>query len=257
LAGLAVVCALLSSAPVRADQDGWVSYEDEGGCIGGAKCGENGWQLRIRLEDTPVTEVRFHAHDDVGDKSNGHLRVRIDDHVLRDDIDVPKNGDWYHFPVDRLRGHDLIFEAFAHDEVVVESIEVQYRGGRGGRGGEDRGDRGGRGRRDEGDWESYSDDETCIGGSRCDDDEIRIDLEDRPVLAVTFHAHDNVGGRSNGHLRVRIDDHVLARDIDVPKDGDDFELDAGRAHGRRLVFEALGDDEVVIEDIEVQYGRRR
>src|SRR6185369_8763679 len=84
-AGLAVVCALLGSAPVRADQDGWVSYEDEGGCIGGAKCGENGWQLRIRLEDTPITEVRFHAHDDVGDKSNGHLRVRIDDHVLRDD----------------------------------------------------------------------------------------------------------------------------------------------------------------------------
>lgn len=126
LAGLAVVCALLGSAPVRADQDGWVSYEDEGGCIGGAKCGENGWQLRIRLEDSPITEVRFHAHDDVGDKSNGHLRVRIDDHVLARDIDVPKDGDDFELDAGRARGRRLVFEALSDDEVVIEDIEVQY-----------------------------------------------------------------------------------------------------------------------------------
>jgi hypothetical protein len=141
LAGLAVVCALLVSAPVGADRrdrgdrergdrrdrdDNWVSYDDEGGCLGGAKCGENGWQLRIRLEDSPVTGVRFYTHDNVGDHSRGHLRVKIDGDVIDDDIDVPKDGDTYEYDVDRVQGRYLIFEAFAHDEVVVEDIEVQY-----------------------------------------------------------------------------------------------------------------------------------
>jgi len=135
LAGLAVVSALLFAAPVLADHedDGWVSYEDDGGCFGGAKCGDDGWQLRIRLEDAPVTGVRFYTHDDVGDHSRGHLRVKIDGDVIDDDIDVPKDGDTYEYEVDRVRGRYLIFEAFAHDEVVVEDIEVQY-GHRRGRG---------------------------------------------------------------------------------------------------------------------------
>ena len=127
LAGLAVVSALLLAAPAGADRDeDWVSYEDEGGCIGGAKCGDHGWQLRIELEDAPVTGVRFYTHDDVGDHSRGHLRVRIDGDVVDDDIDVPKDGDTYEYEVDRVRGRYLIFESFAHDEVVVEDIEVQY-----------------------------------------------------------------------------------------------------------------------------------
>jgi hypothetical protein len=257
---LAVVCAL-SAVPARAARDGWESYD--GGCIGGAKCGSDGWQLRIRLEDETVTAVRFHAHDNVGDRSDGHLRVRLNGQVLDDDIDVPKNGDWFEYPVDRVRGHELLFEAFAHDEVVVEDIEVQYRGGRGdrgdhgGRGGHGgRGDHGGRGG-SRGDWQSYEDEDGCIGGSRCEDDEIRIRLEDAPVLAVRFHAHDNVGNKSGGHLQVSIDDEALSDDIDVPKDGDDYELDADRTRGRYLIFEALTDDEVVVEDIEVQYGGRR
>jgi hypothetical protein len=135
LAGLAVVSALLLAAPAgadrsgrseRGDRDEWVSYEDEGGCLGGAKCGEHGWQLRIELEDAPVTGVRFYTHDDIGDHSRGHLRVKIDGDVLDDDIDVPKDGDTYEYEVDRVRGRYLIFESFAHDEVVVEDIEVQY-----------------------------------------------------------------------------------------------------------------------------------
>lgn len=252
---LAVVCAL-SAVPARAARDGWVSYD--GGCIGGAKCGSDGWQLRIRLEDETVTAVRFRAHDNVGDRSDGHLRVRLNGQVLDDDIDVPKNGDRFEYTVDRVRGRELLFEAFAHDEVMVEDIEVQYRSDRGGRGGRgdhgDRGDHGGGGSR--GDWQSYEDDGGCIGGSRCEDDEIRVRLEDAPVIAVRFHAHDNVGSKSGGHLQVRIDGEPLRRDIDVPKDGDDYELDADRTRGRYLIFEALTDDEVVIEDIEVQYGSR-
>jgi hypothetical protein len=127
LAGLAVVSAMLLAAPAGADRDDdWTSYEDEGGCIGGAKCGDHGWQLRIELEDAPVTGVRFYTHDDVGDHSRGHLRVKIDGDVVDDDIDVPKDGDTYEYEVDRVRGRYLIFESFAHDEVVVEDIEVQY-----------------------------------------------------------------------------------------------------------------------------------
>jgi hypothetical protein len=255
-----VVACVLAAVPARADrhegQAGWVSYEDDGGCIGGAKCGDNGWQLSIRLEDAEVTGVRFRAHDDVGEKSNGHLRVRIDGNIVNGDIDVPKNGNWFEYPVDRVRGSHLIFEAFAHDEVVIEDIEVQYRGGRGGDREGRRGDRDGHGGRG-GDWQSYEDDGGCIGGSQCEDEELRIQLEDAPVVGVRFHAHDDVGGRSRGHLRVRIDGDVLRRDIDVPKDGEDYELNAERKRGRYLIFEALGDDEVVVEDIEVQYGRRR
>lgn len=128
---LPVLAVLLVSAPAWADHDGWVSYEDEGGCFGGAKCGRNGWQLRIHLKDAPVTGVRFHAHDDVGDRSRGHLRLRIDGDVIEPDIDVAKNGDWYEVSVDRVRGSYLIFEAFAHDEVVIENIEIRYGRGRG------------------------------------------------------------------------------------------------------------------------------
>jgi hypothetical protein len=133
LAGLAVVSALLFAAPVQADRDddGWVSYEDEGGCIGGAKCGDDGWQLSIELEDAPVTGVRFYTHDNVGDHSKGHLRVRIDREIIDSDIDVPKDGDTYEYSLDRVRGNRLVFESFAHDEVVVEDIEVQYGRGHG------------------------------------------------------------------------------------------------------------------------------
>lgn len=138
LAGLVVVSAVVSTLLLavpagadrrdrdRRDRDDWVSYEDEGGCIGGAKCGDHGWQLRIRLEDDPVTGVRFYTHDNVGSNSRGHLRVRIDGEVVDDDIDVPKDGDTYEYSVDRVRGRYLIFESFAHDEVVVEDIEVEY-----------------------------------------------------------------------------------------------------------------------------------
>jgi hypothetical protein len=252
---LAAVCAL-SAVPAHAARDGWVSYD--GGCIGGAKCGSDGWQLRIRLEDETVTAVRFRAHDNVGDRSDGHLRVRLNGEVLDDDIDVPKNGDRFEYPVDRVRGRELLFEAFAHDEVVVEDVEVQYRSGRGDHGGGhgDHGDHGGGGGSHRGDWQSYEDEDGCIGGSRCEGDEIRVRLEDAPVLAVRFHAHDNVGNKSGGHLQVSIDDEALSDDIDVPKDGDDYELDADRTRGRYLIFEALTDDEVVIENIEVQYGSR-
>jgi hypothetical protein len=143
LAAQAVVLLLVLTATVWADRDrdrrrdrdrdDWVSYEDYGGCIGGAKCGNHGWQLRIRLRDAPVTGIRFHAHDNVGDQSRGHLRVRIDGSVVEEDLDVPKDGDWFEYRVHQERGNYLYFEAFAHDEVVVEDIEVQYRGGRYGR----------------------------------------------------------------------------------------------------------------------------
>jgi hypothetical protein len=247
LASASVFCltALSLAGPAAAqtnryerDRDG--RYE-EGGCVGGSRCGGARSEIRIPLEGTAVREIRFRAHDNVGDNSRGHLRVRIDDRVLERDIDVAKDGDWYEVDGRGIRGRNLIFEPAADDEVVVEQIDVDYgRGyatrrddrrdngrydrdnGRYGRG-NDRGN--GRGNSRGGydrDWESYPEAKGCIGGAKCGrQEEIRVRLEDRPIEAIRIRAHDNVGEVSRGRLRVEVDGRVVEDSIDVAKDGDE------------------------------------
>ncbi len=238
--------------------DAWRRYQQQG-CIGGARCDEQ-QSLRVSLESAPVTAVRFDAHDDVGDRSNGFLRVRIDDAILEYRLDIAKRGDTYEIPVRGLRGRTLIFETATDDEVVVRDIAVRYQtgyssgwhpGGQPGGGqrpssyGSSRG------------WTSYDRYGGCFGGARCDDrgGQIRVPLEDQPVLEVRFYAHDDVGDKSRGHLRVSIDGWTLLEDLDVPKEGDVFVLDADGLRGRALVFETVRDDEIVVQHIEVRYGR--
>jgi hypothetical protein len=66
-----------------------------------------------------------------------------------------------------------------------------------------------------------------------------------------------VGERTRGHLRVRIDRRTLARDIDVDSAGQVYTLQVEGIRGGHLIFEAITDDEVVLEDVEVQYSGLR
>ncbi|MFL6237546.1 MAG: hypothetical protein ACJ76N_30780, partial [Thermoanaerobaculia bacterium] len=91
-------------------------------------CGDQGDAIRIPLEDASIWGVRFLAHDNVGPRTRGHLRVRIDRRTLARDIDVLRAGEVYTLQVEGVRGHALIFEAIANDEVVVQDIEVRYAG---------------------------------------------------------------------------------------------------------------------------------
>jgi hypothetical protein len=234
---------LLSCSTVLAQQPGsWELYDEEGGCIGGSRCGDQGDSIRIPLENSPVSGVRFNAHDDVGETRDGRLRVRIDGGALGADFDVAGTASPYEIPVQQRRGRFLIIETRSDDEVVVEDIEVRYAALSQ--------------PRERREWRVYPEWTGCIGGGRCREQGVllRVPLEEARVYGVRFLAHDQVGERARGRLRVRIDQRTLAKDIDVLRRGEVYNLQLEGLRGRYLIFEALGGEEVVVEDIEIQYA---
>lgn len=248
-----------SAAPAQERSGTFRSYAAAGGCIGGELCEQNGDDLQIRLDGLPVDSVRFRAHDDVGGKTGARLRVTIDGQVLAPSIDVQKQGDRYALDGNGLRGRVLTFEALSNDEVVVEDIEVLYAGyARGGVLRDDDfaiGDRTDRVRARLAPGVT-----TCIGGDLCDDngDRFVVRLDDWPVDQVWFQAHGDVGDRSDARLRVWLDDRLLAEGLTVKRQLETFSVDVDGLEGERLVFEVVNDDEVVIEDLRVDYrGFRR
>src|SRR5262245_25502501 len=110
----------------------------------------------------------------------------------------------------------------------------------------------GQGLRNNGDWVS-SNQKGCIGGSTCKQRQLRVELQDKPVLAVRFHAHDQIGTKAEGILRVKIDGNTVEGHLDIPRKGESFTVDVDELTGRYLVFEAANDDEVEISDIAVLY----
>jgi hypothetical protein len=105
-----------------------------------------------------------------------------------------------------------------------------------------------------GNWTPYPDARGCIGGAKCGRyEEIRVRLQDRPVEAIRFRAHDNVGNVSRGHLRVEIDGRQIERDIDVAKNGDYYEIDGRGLRGRTLAINSFAHDEVEVDQVEVLY----
>jgi hypothetical protein len=238
----------VSSGSSSADK--WIDYSRYDACIGGEECSKG--KIRVPLDGRPITGIRFHAHDDVGSRAEGKLEIRIDGKVLVTSVDVKRNGKLHEFPVNNIAGRELRIEPMTKDEVVVEELEIRF----GGRGQViDRtpewGGSGGTG---------FSSNQQltsgCVGGKECGgrDSALRIPLEERPVATVRFFAHDRVGDRSGGKLRVRIDDNVLEESIDVLRDGREYTLNVRGLRGRELVFEPAADDEVKIERIEVTYG---
>jgi hypothetical protein len=95
----------------------------------------------------------------------------------------------------------------------------------------------------------------CIGGSRCADRWLRIPIEDRPVIAVRFHASDNIGETAGGALRVKIDGNAVTSYLDIARNGQTYTLDVDELRGRALIFEPAEKDEVQIDNIAVLYGR--
>ena len=253
---LFIIPTLAFGQDIRRDESGdWNLYSGGGCCIGGSTCKER--RLRVPLEDRPVVAVRLTAHDQIGEKAEGVLRVKIDGNTVRDSIDIPRRGETFTVEVDELRGRYLVFEPVNDDEVEIRDIAVLYANSRQRRPGriDDRRDdrpRGGGG------WRSYPAASGCIGGDECrrKGDRITIPLDDAPVLGVRFYAHDAIGQRADGRLRVRIDDEVIDPYIDVQRAGKRHEIEVDNLYGSRLVIEASNDDEVEIKDIEVLYGAR-
>jgi hypothetical protein len=238
----------------RRAQSDWHTYPDKG-CIGGSEC--RGRQLRVALdEDRPVVAVRFSAHDQIGTKADGSLRVRIDGNTIKSAIDIPRRGETFTLDVDELLGRYLIFEPASDDEVAISDIAVLYARDTTRRGPRppDVIDR--RPTRADG-WREYPRAGMCIGGSECrkNGTRITIALDDAPVLGVRFRAQDNIGTRADGRLSVRIDDKTIGWYIDVKRDGRQHELDVENVEGTRLVIETATDDEVEVKDIAVLYGR--
>jgi hypothetical protein len=230
----------------RRGSGGWQPYPRAAGCIGGAECGKNGKRITLALEDAPVLGVRFYAHDNIGERADGKLSVRIDDTTVGFYIDVQRNGKRHELDVDHIVGSKLVIETASNDEVDVKDIEVLY-----GRGGGRRGGGGGwngpREIRNEG---------GCIGGGECGGNRarIRINLDGRPVESLRFYARDDVGTRAGGELRIRIDDAILEYALDIPRDGRTFTINGKNIAGDYLYIEPAADDEVVLKDIRVRFG---
>jgi hypothetical protein len=244
---------VLTLTALTAYAESWTQYPDSG-CIGGSTCGGRHNRLKIKLENRPVVGVRFFARDDVGERAGGSLRVKVGDTIVKDDIDIRREGSMITIDVDAIRGNTLTIEPASDDEVKVERIEVLYgaarivtddrpripntRPGRAG-------------------WRQYPEDGRCIGGRECKQNGTRITivLDELPVLGVRFHAQDDIGARADGRLKVRIDENVISSYIDVERRGKVHELDVDNVHGSKLVIETANDDEVDVKDIEVLYGR--
>jgi len=247
-----LLVSILCFTAVSANAAAWRRYPDHG-CIGGSECRQNGRRITIGLENAPVIGVRFFAHDNIGQRADGKLSVRIDGDAVASYIDVQRNGRIHEFDVDRLRGDRLVIEAVNDDEVEIRDVEVlyaprdNYRDER--RRDNDRYDR-------DGD-NSYGEEGGCIGGAECGGRRarIRIPLRDRRVQSVSCYAHDNVGSRAGGELRIRIDDDVLRDNVDIERNGREYTIDGRDRRGRYLVIEAAADDEVVVRDIRVRYDR--
>lgn len=227
---------------------GWRSYPSGDTCIGGTDCRKNGSRVTIALEDAPVLGVRFHAHDNVGQRADGKLRVRIDDTTVGWTIDVKRDGQRHDIDVDNIRGSRLIIETANDDEVELSELQVLY-GRRG-----DRGSGGGGGYDGPREINHEGD---CIGGSECGGrrNRIRIPLRNYPVSSVRFYARDDVGTRAGGELRIRIDETIIRDYLDIPREGRTFTIDGKGLEGEYLIIEVAEDDEVVVKDIRITFGR--
>ncbi|HEU4889162.1 MAG TPA: hypothetical protein VFV49_14850 [Thermoanaerobaculia bacterium] len=247
----------LAVAQDRRSNGDW-KPSSQNGCIGGSTCPER--RLRVELEDKPVLAVRFKAHDQIGTKAEGVLRVKIDGNTVNNYIDIPRKGEVFTIDVDELTGRYLVFEAANDDEVQISDISVLYsrERRRPREGGWDRPRPGGGNNSSGGGWRAYPRAGMCIGGDGCrkNGNRITIALEQAPVLGVRFYAKDDIGTRADGKLSVRIDDEQIGWYIDVQRAGKRHEIDVENVYGQKLVIQTANDDEVDVSDIEVLYGRR-
>ncbi|HEV7767066.1 MAG TPA: hypothetical protein VGQ76_18845 [Thermoanaerobaculia bacterium] len=245
-------------AQERRGNGDWVPSNQKG-CIGGSSCPER--RLRVELQDKPVLAVRFRAHDQIGTKADGALRVKIDGNTVNGHIDIPRKGEVFTIDVEELTGRYLVLEAASDDEVEISDIAILYSRDRQRVPPRDRDWDRPTPRPSQpsgGDWRTYPRSGGCIGGDECrkNGKRITIALEEAAVLGIRFYAKDDIGQRADGKLSVSIDDTQVGFRIDVQRAGKRHELDVDNLFGRKLIIEAASDDEVDVSDIQVLYGRR-
>lgn len=98
----------------------------EGGCIGGGECGGRRARIRIPIYGRSVASIRFYARDDVGTRAEGQLRIRIDDEVIQDYLDIKREGRTYDFDGRGIAGDYVILEPAADDEVVIRDVRITF-----------------------------------------------------------------------------------------------------------------------------------
>ncbi|HEY0139430.1 MAG TPA: hypothetical protein VGF48_00965 [Thermoanaerobaculia bacterium] len=108
--------------------------------------------------------------------------------------------------------------------------------------------------RNRGEWVTYTD-AACIGGGRCPEKRLRIQLQDKPVVAIRFRAHDDIGEQAGGVLRVKIDTNTIRPYMDIARKGELYTVDVDELTGQYLIFEPVAKDEVDIQDVAVLYSR--
>ncbi|HEX8151613.1 MAG TPA: hypothetical protein VF698_00745 [Thermoanaerobaculia bacterium] len=108
-----------------------------------------------------------------------------------------------------------------------------------------------------GEWVSYPAAKGCIGGTKCSEKRLRVALEDRPVVGVRFHAHDQIGDTAGGELRIKVGADTVEDDLDISRNGQTYTIDVDNLRGTTLTFEPAAFDEVEISDVEVLYGSER
>ena len=233
-------------SPGRGSGGAWRAYPRAAGCIGGTQCKQNGDRITIPLESAPVIGVRFYAHDNVGQRADGRLNVRIDSTTIGSYIDVQRNGKRHDLEVDSVSGTRLVIETSTNDEVEISEVEVLY------------GRRTGRGPGGGGGPREITDAGACIGGDQCGGRRarIRVALRHRPVESIRFYARDDIGTRAGGELRIRIDDEIIRDYLDIPREGRTFTIDGKSLEGEYLIIEVTEDDEVEVKDIRVRFGER-
>jgi hypothetical protein len=98
----------------------------EGGCIGGSECGGRRARIRIPLDGRPVASIRFYAHDEVGARAGGELRIRIDDEIIESSMNIPREGRTFTLAANGVSGDYLYIEPAEDDEVVVKDVRVRF-----------------------------------------------------------------------------------------------------------------------------------
>ncbi|OIQ50889.1 hypothetical protein BerOc1_02831 [Pseudodesulfovibrio hydrargyri] len=96
----------------------------------------------------------------------------------------------------------------------------------------------------------------CMGGDKCGRDsfdELILSLQRMAAVdRVLFFADDNIGTKHDGLVSVYADDVLVARDIDVKRNGKWHQVLVGRP-ARNITLRAQGDDEVSVYQVKV-YG---
>lgn len=256
---LLTVALVLLAAGVHAQTElrrgasDWVSFTEKG-CVGGDLCRQK--SFRLPLADRPVIGVRFTAHDQVGTRAEGVLRVKIDGNTIDGYLDIPRRGQTFTLDVDELTGRALVFEPVNDDEVEITNVAVLYSNEQRRTPGRIPRDRVGGGSSNGG-WKPYPRAAMCIGNDECrkNGKRITIALDDAPVLGIRFYAHDSIGTKADGALSVRIDDQTIDYYIDIQRAGSRHEFDVDNLYGSKLVIETASNDDVEVKDIEVLYGR--